>query len=153
MNNWTVIGNTCADAEIRYTQSGTCVARLRIAVNRYMGKDKEPETDFFTLSAFGRIAETIEKCRVVKGTKIAVTCEVRNNDYTDRNGNKVYGFSFVITHFEFCGSKKDVSAGPATAQSRPAAAYSDGFQNVPADDVPEFDEFGGYVAGGELPFA
>jgi single-strand DNA-binding protein len=133
MNTWIVIGNTCSEPEVRYAQSGTCVARLRIAVNRYAGKDGQ-ETDFFTLTAFGKIAETLEKCMIQKGTKIAATCEIRNDAYTDRNGNKVQNFNFVITHFEFCGGRKEPSAGHAYARGRSEAPYPDSFQGVPYDD-------------------
>lgn len=56
------------------------------------------------MTAWGKTAETMEKY-VTKGTKIIVECEARQNNYTDRNGNKVNTVDFTVLSFEFSESK------------------------------------------------
>lgn len=132
------------DPEVRYSQgeNSICVARFQGAVNRRFKKANEPDADFFTYVVFGKVAETIEKC-VRKGTKIIVTGEIRNNNYTDKNGQKVYGQEIVVSSFEFCESKS-ASQGSGNAQNsnaQPApSSTGDGFMNIP-DGIDE-----------ELPF-
>ena len=134
MNQYTFIGRLVADPEIRYTEDGKAVARFRLAVNRSYRKDNEAEADFFSCICFGKIAERIERAKVGKGVKLCLGGEVRNNNYTDREGRKHYDIQFVVNSFEFCESR--------TAAGTPAVSASvPGFEQV-ADDV--------YDAG--LPF-
>lgn len=104
MNRCTFTGRTTKDIEIRYTQgeSQTAIGRFSLAVESGY-KDKK-RTDFFNMTAWGKTAETMEKY-VPKGTKILVECEARQNNYTDRNGNKVNAVDFTVLNFEFCESK------------------------------------------------
>lgn len=124
-----------ADAEIRYSNDGKAVARFNFAVNRRFKRDGDPEADFFQCVAFGKIAETLEKCSVGKGTKLLLDGEMRNNNY-EKDGVKHHGMQVVVNSFEFCESKG--SSGQAAPQAR---TDSDGFMNIPAD----IDE--------ELPFS
>lgn len=112
MNQWIAMGRLTADPEVRYTQDGKAIARFNFAVNRRFKRDNDPEADFFQCVAFGKLAETIEKY-VGKGTKILLEGEVRNNNYTDRDGVKHYGTQVVINHFEFCESRRqDTPSSP-----------------------------------------
>lgn len=90
--------------EIRYSADGKAVAKFDCAVNRTFKREGEPDADFFSCVAFGKIAETIEKY-VSKGTKILIEGEVRNNNYTNKDGQKVYGTQILVNSFEFCESK------------------------------------------------
>ena len=54
------IGNLGADPEVRYTQSGSPVANLRIATSeRWTSKDGQPQerTEWHRIVTFGRLAE------------------------------------------------------------------------------------------------
>ena len=42
---------------------------------------------------------------VKKGTKIAVECEAKEDEYTNREGNKVRQVSFLVKSFEFMEKK------------------------------------------------
>ena len=105
MNLFIITGRVAKDLEFRQTQSGTSVAQFSFAVNRSFKKEGEPDADFFQINFFGKMAEALQKCSVGKGTKLMLECEVRQNNYTDKNGNKVYGFQFIGKSFEFCESK------------------------------------------------
>jgi single stranded DNA-binding protein (ssb) len=127
MNKSYFTGRTTKDIEIRYTQgeNQTAVGRFSLAVESGY-KDKK-RTDFFNMTAWGKTAETMEKY-VPKGTKIIVECEARQNNYTDRNGNKVNTVDFTVLNFEFAESKN------VSQSERPQPmpqTDSDGFMSIP----------------------
>lgn len=131
MNKIILCGRLTADAEMKCTNDGKVVARFNFAVNRRFKRDGDPEADFFRCVAFGKIAETFEKCNVGKGAKLLIEGEMRNNNY-ERDGVRHYGMQLIVNSFEFCESKG------SSGQSAPQYGQpdSDGFQNVP-DGVDE----------------
>lgn len=128
MNKFIIMGRLTADPEIKNTQSGKQVTRFNIAVNRRFRRDDDPDADFFRCVAFGKTADTIQKCAVCKGTKLLIDGEMRNNNYTDAEGVKHYDMQVVVNHFEFCESKKTANA----AQTAPAD--NNGFSEFTDDD-------------------
>lgn len=86
------------------------------------------------MTAWGKTAETMEKY-VPKGTKIIVECEARQNNYTDRNGNKVNTVDFTVLNFEFAESK---GAGQQNQRNKPNIANNSNndFMSIP-DNVDE----------------
>lgn len=90
MNKIILCGRLTADAEMKCTNDGKVVSRFNFAVNRRFKRDGDPEADFFRCVAFGKIAETFEKCNVGKGTKLLIEGEMRNNNY-ERDGVRHYG--------------------------------------------------------------
>lgn len=135
MNKIILCGRLTADAEMKCTNDGKVVSRFNFAVNRRFKRDGDSEADFFQCVAFGKIAETFEKCNVGKETKLLIEGEMRNNNY-ERDGVRHYGMQLIVNSFEFCESKG------SSGQSAPQYGQpdSDGFQNVP-DGIDE-----------ELPF-
>ena len=127
------MGRLCTDPEIRYTSDQKAVCRFRFAVNRRFKRDDEPEADFFQCVAFGKIAETFEKCSISKGTKLMIDGEVRNNNYTDNDGVKHYSDQVIVNSFEFCESKSASASGSAPTEynTPPAKTDDDGFMHVP----------------------
>lgn len=130
MNHFTITGRLTKDAEIRYSNEGKAVARFDFAVNRKFKREGEADADFFSCVAFGKIAETFEKCMVIKGTKLLIEGEVRNNNYTNKDGQKVYGTQVVVNSFEFCESK-----GQAEPSAQPAPETE--FMSIPEGIVDE----------------
>ena len=128
MNKFYMTGRLVEDAEIRYTtgEKTTAIARFRFAVSRKFAKENdEVKADFFNCVAFGRIAETFEKCKVGKGTKLLIEGEVRNDNY-EKDGVKHYGTQILVNSFEFCESK-----GTADAGTQQATTDNNGFMNIP----------------------
>lgn len=131
MNKVILIGRLTAEPEIRYSQGqgqdAMCIARYRLAVDRWGKKDGDQQSaDFIGCVAFGRNAEFAEKY-FHKGTKIAIVGRIQTGSYTNKDGQKVYTTDVVIETQEFAESK--------------AAAGADGFMDIPN----AIDE--------ELPFA
>lgn len=113
MNLFIISGRLTADAEYIHTNEGKTVAKFNFAVNRRFKRDGDPDADFFTCVAFGKIAETLEKCAVAKGTKLLIEGEVRNNNY-EKDGVKHYNTQVVVSSFEFCESKSSSNAPAET---------------------------------------
>lgn len=104
MNKWIALGRLCGDPEVTSTTNGTTIAKFSLAVDRKYKTDNGPTADFFPCTAFGKTAEICEKY-LKKGSRIAVVGEPQNNNYTDKNGNKVYGWSFILNEIDFAESK------------------------------------------------
>jgi len=123
MNKVILMGNLTRDPDIRYTQgNNTAIARFTIAVSRRFKRDGEPETDFFNCTAFGKTAEFIEKY-MHKGSKAALSGRVQNDNYTNKNGEKVYSTQIIVDEIEFAGRK----------QSDAPPVSDDGDDFVPVD--------------------
>lgn len=137
MNRFMFMGRLTADPEIRRTQDGKPVIRYRFAVNRTFKRDGDPDADFFQIVMFGSPAERFEKLNIRKGIKLLIEGEVRNNNFTDKDGVKHYEVQFVANNFEFCEAKR-AENGNATApamnyQTAMAKAEEPGF--MPLDDA------------------
>lgn len=127
------MGRLTADPEIRFSsnENQTCVAKFNLAVDRRFKRDGEATADFFQIVAFGKLGEFVDKY-LQKGTKVVLDGELRNNNYTNKDGQKVYGFQIVANSIEFAESKRASQEN----QSRPAEADNNGFMGVP-DDIEE----------------
>ena len=99
-----LIGRLTKDPEIRYSQTGTAVARYTLAVNRRFSKDGEQSADFINCIAFSKSAEFAEKY-LHRGTKIAIIGRIQTGSYTNKNGATVYTTDVVIEEQEFAESK------------------------------------------------
>ena len=81
----------------------TTVFRTIAVDRRYVGADGV-KVDFHNCIAFGKTAEIIEKY-MKKGTKVLTTGSVQNNNYTNKDGVKVYATQIKVDEIEFCESK------------------------------------------------
>ena len=140
MNKVILIGRVVRDADIRYSQgaSSTCIARYTLAVDRKFKQEGQPTADFINCIAFGKLGEFAEKY-LRKGTKILMEGEIRNNNYTNKDGVMVYQNQIIATSIEFAESKSSQSNNN-DYQPQPSPQDNDGFMNIP-DGIEE-----------ELPF-
>ena len=104
MNKCYFLARTTRDFELKYTQNNTAVGRSAIAVDTGYGDNKK--TNFFNVTAWGKTAESLEKY-APKGTKLLFECQAVQNQYNDKNGNKVNTVEFHILNFEFAESKSN----------------------------------------------
>ena len=141
MNKWCATARFTKDIEVRYSQgaNATAIARSSIAVPRKFKKEGEPDADFFNVVAFGKTAEFLEKY-FGKGKQIAIVGRVENDNYTDKDGKKVYGTRIFIEECDFCGNKEDSTTEGQKTQNKANNEVKEGFMNIP-DGVDE-----------ELPF-
>ncbi len=134
MNKVILMGRLTRDPEVRYGgASNGAIARFSIAVDRRFKRDGQPEADFFNCTAFGRTGEFVEKY-LRKGTKVVLDGEVQNDNYTNKEGQKVYGTQIIINQIEFAESK-NAQNNNAGNDYGPAlnADQGDGFMNIEED--------------------
>lgn len=128
MNKIILLARLTADPEVRYAQNGensTAIARFSVAANRKYKREGEPEADFFNCVAFGKQGEFVEKY-LKQGTKILLSGRVQNNNYTNKDGQKVYSIQIIVEEIEFAESK--ASSTPGTQQPN---QQDNGFVSIP----------------------
>ena len=137
MNKIILLARLTRDPEVRYSQgeNSMATASFSVAVNRRFKREGEADADFFNCTAFGKQAEFVEK-HLKKGTKILLSGRVQNDNYTNKEGQKVYSVRIMVEEIEFAESK-----GTSDAGTQQATTDNNGFMNIP-DGLQE-----------ELPFA
>lgn len=105
MNNWCGIGRLCSDPTITTSNSGTKIARYRLAVDRKFKKEGQPEADFIGCVCFGKSADFVEKY-LHKGMKIGVSGALQTGSY-EKDGVTHYTFDILVDSHDFCEKKQD----------------------------------------------
>lgn len=101
MNKFIVSGKVFDEPVYSTTQSGKGLLKFKLSVGREY-KNKETgkyEADFFDITAIGSKADYGAR-NIEKGAIVNVEATVQNNNYTDNNGNKHYGYSFLANSIE-----------------------------------------------------
>lgn len=164
MNKVILMGRLTREPEIRYSggDNSLAIARYSIAVDRrFRRQGDQTDADFFNCTAFGKLAEFVERY-LHQGTKIVMTGRIQNDNYTNREGQRVFSVQIIAEEIEFAESKNaQANAGgytggngyngnnqpggyKAPAQNRPAPAQAapapmdGGFMNIP-DSVDDED--------------
>lgn len=135
MNLCTFVGRLTRDPEISYSKENqTPIARFSLAVDRNYGAEGEPTADFFPCVAFSKRAEFIQR-NFYQGLRIAVNGRMRNDNYTNKKGEKVYGNVLFLDNAEFADGRRE---------NEPSAPYM-GAENMASDGA----AFGGYPPAGQ----
>ena len=120
MNKIILLGRLTRDPEVRYTQTGACVAQFTLAVDRpFTNQDGQKEADFITCVAWGKTAETIGNY-VHKGQRLLVEGRLQIHNYDANDGSKRWVTEVIADRFEFVERKAD--AQPAQPQQQPKRA-------------------------------
>lgn len=130
MNRLIISGRPTDEPRIFYSGSGEeakTIVRFTIASNRIFKKEGETNADFIPCVAFGKTAKTIETY-VHKGSHILITGPLRNNNYEDKDGRKVYGYQMVTETVELLDKKKEQMEIPEDA---------DGYLQIPEEMLAE----------------
>ena len=148
MNKAILMGRLTRDPEVRYSQSRNgdqmAIARFSIAVDRRFQRGSSQDgndstADFFNCTAFGRTGEFVEKY-LKQGTKVVLTGRIQNDNYTNKNGEKVYSVQIIAEDIEFAESKNASQGGgyqsnggyqPAGGEPAPRNASADDFMSIP----------------------
>lgn len=108
MNKFQFMGRLTRDPESRVLpNSNTPVATFSLAVNRrFADANGERKTDFFNLTAFGKLAEFCTKY-YRKGQQVLVEGRIQNRSWDDQNGQKRYATDFIVENAYFADSRRD----------------------------------------------
>lgn len=164
INKVILMGRLTADPELRQTQSGIASCRFTVAVDRRFADKNtgERQTDFINVVTWRQQAEFVSRY-FSKGRMIIVEGSIRNNNYTDNNGVKHYGYDVVADNVTFGETKSAASGNGGASYSAPAgnAAY----QTPPQQAAPQqpaqnndsmsygsLSDFEEILSDGDVPF-
>ena len=120
-NRVILVGNLTRDVELRYTQSGTAVTKIGLAVNDRVKRNDEwvDETTFVDITLWGRTAEVASEY-LAKGSSVLIEGRLKLDSWEDKNdGKKRYKLRVVGEKMQMLGSRK--SGG----DNSPAGSYSE----------------------------
>lgn len=123
LNKVILIGNLCADPELKQTQNGAHVTSFSIGVQRrFKDANGQYNSDFISIVAWKQSAEFVVKY-FKKGDAVTICGSLQTRNYTDNNGVKHYVTEVVADEIGFASSKKDSarSEAPAAAPVQPSA--------------------------------
>ena len=105
MNSFTItaVGNLAKNPELA-VKGDTTYTRFCLVGNDYAGKDEQGNAREAVTSlwfvAFEGLGETLAK-NARKGDQLIVQAHIRSNNWTDKEGEKQYDYSFVVQSFRF----------------------------------------------------
>lgn len=105
LNKVFLLGNLGRDPEIKATQNAKKFARLTLATTkRYRGADGETkeDTQWHSVTFWGKGAETIERLDIRKGAQLLVEGEVTYRKWDD-NGVTKYATDIIGNTFQLVG--------------------------------------------------
>jgi single-strand DNA-binding protein len=89
-NHTTIVGNLVDDPEVRFTNTGTAVTNLRVAVTQRVQQDgewRDGETSFFKVNVWRGQAENLAES-LGKGDRVMVTGRLRQRSWETPEGDK-----------------------------------------------------------------
>ncbi len=105
MNSFTVtaVGNLAKDPESA-VKGDTSYTRLCLVGNDYAGKDElgnpREAVSSVWFTAFDSLGEAIAN-NARKGDQLIIQAQMRSNNWTDKDGEKRYDYSFIVQNFRF----------------------------------------------------
>lgn len=120
MNVWTFTGNLGNDAEVSYTQGGTAVCQISVAVKSGFG-DKA-RTTWVKAALFGKRAEGGIVQFLKKGQQVAVSGEAFIDEW-EKDGQKRSMLKVNISEIDLIGGSgaQNTNQAPQQRQSSPQA--------------------------------
>ena len=118
-----LIGRLGKDPELKYTPSGTPVAKFSLATDDVF-KDQTGEqqrrTEWHNIVAWKRLAEICGEY-LTKGKQVYIEGSIRSRQWEDQSGNKRTSYEIVAREMKMLGSKSD-SERSASQPAAPAPA-------------------------------
>lgn len=111
LNSVTLGGNLTRDPELRYTQGGTAVLSMSVAVNESRKDGNGEWTDYpnyIDMTLFGKRAEGVSDY-LSKGTYVAVTGRLHQNRW-EKDGQKRSKVEVVVDNLHFQSSGQNAHA-------------------------------------------
>jgi single-strand DNA-binding protein len=105
LNRVMLLGNLGADPELRMTNGGQAVLKLRLATSEtYLDRNKvrQERTEWHSVVVWGKRGEALAKI-LAKGSRIFVEGGLRTSSYDDKDGNKRYKTEVVANNIILSG--------------------------------------------------
>jgi single-strand DNA-binding protein len=124
VNKVILLGRLGADPDIRYSASGTAVAKFNVATNDYDPSSETKErTEWHRVVAFGKTAE-IAGNYLSKGRQVYIEGSLRTQQWEDAQGVKRYTTEIIVREMQLLGGAG--GAGEDAAAQGQAGAYGTG---------------------------
>jgi single-strand DNA-binding protein len=134
LNKVQLIGNLGKDPEVKYTASGTAVARLALATNeRYKDKGGEwqDRTEWHNVVLWQRLAEIAGEY-LKKGSKVYIEGRLQTRSWDDKTTNqKKYMTEVVAGDLILLGGRGEGGGGDSAGRSQSAPAGNNFDQRAP----------------------
>lgn len=107
MNKVILMGRLTKDPEVRYAQSGKCVAQFTLAVDRqFKDANGNKEADFIPVVVWNKAAELVgNSCQ--KGHRLLVDGRLQIRSYDAKDGTKRWVTEIIANGVEFIERKAD----------------------------------------------
>ena len=131
------MGNLTRDPEMRTTPTGTSVCQFGMAVNRIYNNsngERQEETTFVDIEAWGRQAETISKY-VSKGRPLSVEGRLKLDTWENKEGEKRSRMKVVMENFQFISQRGEGEG--YSSDSVPEARPSSSAPSQKSEDIEE----------------
>lgn len=135
MNKLFFIGRLATDPQLNHTQSGTAVCNFRLAVEREWKREGAPDADFFTVVAWGKLAEVVTN-NLSKGRLVAVSGRLENRSYQAQDGSTRTVTEVIADQIKFLdwpsnGQTQQHEVPPPAIQEQPVPVAT-----VPDESIP-----------------
>lgn len=131
LNKVMIIGRLGADPEIKYTQSGSPVANLRVATDEsYTDRNgtRQERTEWHTVIAFQRTAEICQQY-LHKGSLVYIEGKLQTRKWQDKQGQDRYSTEIQCQRLQMLERRQEDA--PAQ-QSAPQQVHEEpGWEEVP----------------------
>lgn len=123
INRVELLGRVGIDPEMRYSQAGTAITKVRLATDRHR-QNGETETDWHDVTCWGKLAEAVNEY-VGKGDRLYVAGRLAQNSYETEDGQKRHRTEIHAQEVVFLDSRNGSSSGnetdggPADAEDMP----------------------------------
>ena len=138
VNKVTLIGNVGVDPEVRTTESGVKVARVRLATTERMYNRQTNEatehTEWHSITLWRGLAEVADKY-IRKGSQIYIEGRIRTREW-EKEGQRHTGVEIVADEMKLLGRRPE-GAQQGGYQSAPQPQYQQGGYQQPQYQAPQ----------------
>lgn len=117
-NKIQIVGHLGRDPQLRFTPQGTAVCDFSVATSEKRGT--EESVTWFKVTVWGKQAEVANEY-LAKGRQVYVEGKLRQEEYTDKDGNKRTNLVVNATDVQFLSPREATEA----QQQRAASAGGD----------------------------
>ncbi|HTI52218.1 MAG TPA: single-stranded DNA-binding protein [Planctomycetaceae bacterium] len=155
-NKVILLGNLTRDPQVKYTPSGSAVAEIGLAVNRYwfdkQTNSRREETTFVDVTLWGRDAEVAGEY-LAKGRPVLIEGRLQLDTWDDKTtGQKRSKLRVVGERMQLLGSRGDGGGGGGGGGARGGAgSYSGGGSAADSPDEGPGADFGSEPTGAGSP--
>ncbi|MDE6375035.1 MAG: single-stranded DNA-binding protein [Alistipes sp.] len=124
VNKVILIGNVGMDPEVRTTESGVKVARVRLATTERLfdrqANESREHTEWHTITLWRGLADIVDRY-VRKGSQIYIEGRLRTRDWMDKDNNRRYTTEILADSMNLLGRRGDGSASEGASYGQTAA--------------------------------